>query len=206
VQAVWNYPGRFQRRIYYTLAALNGLPLPKSREVVIFGGAGGGSVTMTDMAERIGLKVPPLPRESIEKMETVMPLAGHSVKNPIDLVPAFFNRDFMMEIISVVKDEPNLGAMIIYIFTPGPVPGNLMNMGAKGMDGFCRNMAGAKEQLGQPLAFVLERDTDIIRSNLMAELEKRFREIGLMVFPTFDLAAKALVNLSRYQEFLSTQK
>jgi len=190
----------------HTLSALNGLPLPKSREVVVFGGAGGGSVTMTDMAERTGLKVPPLPKKIVEKMETMMPIAGNSLKNPIDFVPAFFNRDFMKEIISVVKDELNFGAMIVYIFTPGPVPGNLMNMGAKGVDMFCRNMAEAKEQLGKPMAFALERDTDVIRSNLMTDLEKRFREAGLMVFPTFDLAAKALVNLNRYQEYLLTHK
>jgi len=199
-------PVESKEEFIHTLAALNRLPLPQSREVVIFGGAGGGSVTMTDMAERIGLKVPPLPKEAIERMEAIMPLAGHSVKNPIDLVPAFFNRDFMMEIISIVKGEPNLGAMIVYIFTPGPVPGNLMNMGAKGVDMFCRNMAEAKEKIDKPMVFVLERDSDVIRSNLMAELEKRFRETGLTVFPTFNLAAKALVNLSRYQEFLLTQK
>lgn len=75
----------------------------------------------------------------------------------------------------------------------------------KGVDIFCRNMTGAKEQSGKPMAFVIERDTDLIRSNLMAELEKRFREDGLMVFPTFDLAAKALVNLNLYHEHLLNQ-
>lgn len=134
-----------------------------------------------------------------------MPLAGHSVKNPIDMVPAFFVRDFMMQIISVVKTEPNLGAMIVYIFTPGPVPGNLMNMGAKGVDVFCRNMADAKESLGKPMVFVLERDTDMARSHLMTDLEKRFKEAGLTVFPTFDLAAKVLVNLNLYHEYLSQE-
>ena len=199
-------PVESKEEFIHTLSALNGLPLPKSREVIVFGGAGGGSVTMTDMAERTGLKVPLFPKKTIEKMETMMPIAGHSLKNPIDFVPAFFNRDFMMKIISVVKAEPNLGAMIVYIFTPGPVPGNLMNMGAKGVDMFCRNMAEAKEKLGKPMVFVLEKDTDVMRSSLMSDLEKRFREAGLMVFPTFDLAAKALVNLNWYQEFFLTQK
>ncbi|MBW1709811.1 MAG: hypothetical protein JRJ73_07990, partial [Deltaproteobacteria bacterium] len=69
-----------------TLAALQKLPLPQGTNVAILGGAGGGSVTMTDAAEREGLKVPHLSEKTIRALEEFVPLQGSSVKNPLDMM------------------------------------------------------------------------------------------------------------------------
>ena len=77
-----------------TLAALMHLPLPRGTNVAVLGGAGGGSVTMTDMAEVAGLRVPHLTDKTVKAIEEFVPIQGSSAKNPLDIMGAFFGQGY----------------------------------------------------------------------------------------------------------------
>lgn len=62
------------------------LSRPTGRGVAIIGVGGGSSVLSADMAERVGLKVPALPRRIQTQLRDYTPLAGTSVRNPLDTV------------------------------------------------------------------------------------------------------------------------
>jgi acyl-CoA synthetase (NDP forming) len=97
-----------------TITALQRLPLPNGTNVAILGGAGGGSVTMTDAAEKEGLKVPHLSEETIRSLEEFVPLQGNSVKNPLDIMGALFRggAENFSKLISLLRDDPNIDALI----------------------------------------------------------------------------------------------
>ena len=69
----------------------------------------------------------------------------------------------------------------------------------KGRDFFEKAGAITRQK---PMVVVLERDRDPIRDHLTAALEERYREAGITVFPSFDLAARVLFNLYGYQAYL----
>ncbi|MBU4317935.1 MAG: acetate--CoA ligase family protein [Proteobacteria bacterium] len=189
-----------------TLSALKHLPLPKGNRVALFGGAGGGSVTMTDLMETHGLRVPQLSEKAIEDMESTMPIEGHSVKNPIDMVPALFDRDMFMKILSILDAEEEIDAVFYYIFSPGPVTGRLANSGHRGLDMLSRIIIEGVKSIRKPFYFVVERDENRQRDGVMGELRTRIQEAGIPAFPSLDLAARAAMNMCRYQEFLSAEK
>jgi acyl-CoA synthetase (NDP forming) len=62
------------------------LPKPAGRGVAIVGVGGGSSVLSADLAEHVGLKVPALSRLIQARLREFTPLAGTSVRNPLDTV------------------------------------------------------------------------------------------------------------------------
>ena len=89
-----------------------GCPYPKGKNVVILGGAGGGSVTMTDQAEAEGLKVPRLSEETIRQLEAIVPPQGTSVINPLDVGRRFFAGDNFNKVMELLRDDANIDALI----------------------------------------------------------------------------------------------
>ncbi len=61
-------------------------PKPAGRGIAIMGVGGGSSVLSADIAERVGLSVPPLPQRIQAQLREFTPLAGTSVRNPLDTV------------------------------------------------------------------------------------------------------------------------
>ncbi|MDH5391039.1 MAG: CoA-binding protein, partial [Candidatus Bathyarchaeota archaeon] len=57
---------------------------PKGRRVGIVGIGGGASVAVADFCERAGLIVPRFMENTIEGLEKITPVAGTSIKNPVD--------------------------------------------------------------------------------------------------------------------------
>jgi acyl-CoA synthetase (NDP forming) len=189
-----------------TISALKYMPLPKGNRVALFGGAGGGSVTMTDLMETCGLRVPQLSEKAIEDMESTMPIEGHSVRNPIDMVPALFDRDMFMRIMSILDAEEEIDAVFYYIFSPGPVTGRLTNSGHRGLDRLSRIIIEGVKSIHKPFYFVVERDENRQRDLVMGELKTRILDAGIPAFANLDLAARAAVNMCRYQQYLSAAK
>ena len=196
-------PATSKEELITTISALHRLPLPRGNRAALFGGAGGGSVTMTDVIENHGLQVPQLSDRSIADLEGSMPLEGHSVKNPIDMVPALFNREMFMQIMRLLDQEDHIDAIIFYVFTPGPVTGRLMSSRRHGVEGFASQIIEGVEAISKPFYFVLERDDDMTRDAFLNDLRDRMHEANIPTFQSLDLAAKAVYNMFQYHQFLS---
>ena len=196
-------PVNSKEELITTVSAFRRMPLPKGNRVALFGGAGGGSVTMTDLLEIRGLAVPSLSELAVQDMESTMPIEGHSVKNPIDMVPALFDRGMFMKIMSILEAEEQIDAVFLYIFSPGPVTGRLGNSGHSGLDMFSRIVIEGAKSIRKPFYCVLERDENRERDLLLGQLKGRLQEAGIPTFPSLDLGARAAMNMYRYQQFLS---
>jgi len=187
-----------------TLAALMRLPLPSGRNVAVLGGAGGGSVTMTDMAEEAGLRVPHLTDKTIQAIEEFVPVQGSSAKNPLDIMGAFFGRgpENLMRLMELLRDDPNIDALIfnqsVDIITR--VVGRSM------MDAFVRLTMDSMKRMGKPIYVVLDKGRGGIEGDILRqEMEDRYNMAGFATFDTFRQAAGVLVELDQYRQYLETR-
>jgi acyl-CoA synthetase (NDP forming) len=182
-----------------TFAALRMTPLPKGPNVAILGGAGGGSVTMTDMAEKEGIKVPPLTEKSIQALGEIIPLQGNSVKNPLD---AFFEEDdHFIRLARILRDDPNIDALIYNLeFT-----WMYRELGRSGVIKYLQKVIKGKEELKKPLLVALENQGNIALDVFNQEVAEWFHERHIPTCSSFEIAARVLNNLYEYQVFLAKE-
>jgi acyl-CoA synthetase (NDP forming) len=182
-----------------TFAALRMAPLPKSPRVAILGGAGGGSVTMTDMAEKEGLKVPLLTEKSIQALGEIIPLQGNSVKNPLD---AFFEEDdHFLRLARILRDDTHIDALIYNLeFT-----WMYRELGRSGVIKYLQKVIKGKEELKKPLLVAQEHMGDIALEVFNQEVAEWFHEKHIPTCSSFEIAARVLNNLYEYQIYLNQQ-
>lgn len=181
-----------------TFAALRMLSLPKGRNVAILGGAGGGSVTMTDMAEKEGLKVPLLSEKSIQSLGEFIPPQGNSVKNPLDA--SFEIEDHFMRLARILRDEPNIDALIYNL----QFSWMFEDMGRSGVIKYLQKVIRGKDEMKKPLIVCQVYEGEIELDVFNEEIAEWFHESHIPTCSSFEVAARVLHNLYEYQTFLAT--
>jgi acyl-CoA synthetase (NDP forming) len=183
----------------YSLQALQLMPLPRSRNVAILGGAGGGSVTMTDAAEKEGLQVPRLMSETIQKLEEFIPRQGNSVKNPLDILPTISSGNHMLRVAELLREDKNIDALIFNLR-----PGRVYEMfGRKVLNDHVGMVLESISVFEKPCYMVLEKEEDLNREALRREIEALLNDRGVVAFPDVSLAARILQRLRSYHEYLN---
>jgi acyl-CoA synthetase (NDP forming) len=184
--------------LVFTLSALQHLPLPKGKKAVILGGAGGGSVTMTDQAEAGGLKVPQLSDRTIQVLEQIVPPQGTSVKNPLDVGRRFFTGDHFIKVLELLRDDPMVDALIFM------QPIAMFNRfgGRAGISMLMKLTLSGQKVLEKPMFLVVEKSEGFGGERVVKEAIERYQTAGLATFPDFRLAVKVMSYLADYQTFL----
>jgi acyl-CoA synthetase (NDP forming) len=186
--------------LVFTVATLQyGMALPKSNNMAILGGAGGGSVTMTDAAEREGLRVPHLSEKTIRSLEAFIPLEGNSVKNPLDMMAPLFKPENVIRLMALLRDEPNIDGLIFsqrldwFIEAGGR---SLLDMAVE-------MTSESLKGLGKPVYVVLEKSFSLEGDAARREVFDRLQRKGIAAFPSFEMAARVINNLYLYNKFLT---
>ncbi|MBI4764591.1 MAG: hypothetical protein HY787_08300 [Deltaproteobacteria bacterium] len=188
-----------------TLAALMWLPLPPGRNVAILGGAGGGSVTMTDMAEEAGLRVPHLTEKTIKAIEEFVPIQGSSAKNPLDIMGAFFGQGTsnLVRLMDLLREDPNIDALIFN--QPVDLISRLVGRSMTSI--LPQFILDSMKRLGKPIYVVLDRGRGGIEADILKqELEDRYADAGFATFSTFPQAARVLAEIDQYHRFLEIKQ
>jgi acyl-CoA synthetase (NDP forming) len=187
------------------LTSLMRMPLPCGRNMAVLGGAGGGSVTMTDLAEEAGLGVPHLTEKTIKSIEAFVPIQGSSARNPLDIMGAFFgqgpeNFNLLMDLL---RDDPNIDALIF----SQPVDMITRVLGRSLIALLPLMVKESMKRMGKPIYVVLDRGRGGIEAEIIRqELEDRYTEAGLATFSTFPQAVRIIAELYQYRRFLDTRK
>jgi acyl-CoA synthetase (NDP forming) len=92
--------------------AFSFLRRPAGRGVAIMGVGGGSSVLAADAAEREGLSVPALSEELQAQLRQFTPVAGTSVRNPLDTV-GIGAREQFLEAVRIVASSPDIHLLLI---------------------------------------------------------------------------------------------
>jgi acetyl-CoA synthetase (ADP-forming)/acetyltransferase len=178
-----------------TALAFLKLKLPGGNRAAILGGAGGGSVTMTDMAEKEGLSVPHLSEETIRELQKIVPAQGTSVKNPLDVgfSSIYQEESQFLRMYELLEADPKIDAVI---FSRAIMPGNngvakFIELNIKGMD-----------VLSKPVFTVVPASNSLERETARHEAQAMYEKAGISTFASFPLAARVMNNLYQYGCFL----
>ncbi len=181
-----------------TIVALQDMKPPRGVNVAIVGGAGGGSVTMTDEAERAGLRVPHLSEATIQGLGKFVPVHGQSVKNPLDIFSVLVNPDHFFRMLELLRDDPNIDALIYYQRVEWALRRQrafldmIIDMAIQGM-----------RKLEKPLFMVLADANSLEGEILRREAQQKYAAAGVPTFPTFREAARAAYHLAGYYKYLA---
>jgi acyl-CoA synthetase (NDP forming) len=191
--------------LIFTIKALQKVPIPKGINVAVLGGAGGGSVTMTDFAEKEGLKVPHLADDTIEKMGEFVRLEGNSARNPLDILPAIAptgnGKGNILRVAELLRDDPNIDAMIFatnaaWIYE---------SFGRATLYKYLELSVEAARLLEKPMFISFSREDDLKRDLIQREVKAWYNDAGFPTFPDFSLAARVMSNMKRYGDYLAAK-
>jgi len=183
----------------HTLSALQRTSLPKGPKAAILGGAGGGSVTMTDMAEKHGIEVPQLSDDTVTRLATVVPVQGSSVKNPLDILPFLTSAESFKFVMELLKQDP----LVDCLFFSFPLAFIYIEAGRAGVSAYLKMIAKSKEWLEKPMFVVIESFNSTELMVVSREATENLTALQIPVFPDFEVAARVMMNLKGYHDFLS---
>jgi len=98
--------------------ALGTLPRPKGNRVIIQTHSGGPGATAADACGRAGLTLPPLSRETVEKLKPMIPKTA-STANPVDMTFSRNTAENFFDIPHVLLSEKNSDMLLAYFLSPG---------------------------------------------------------------------------------------
>ena len=130
----------------------------------------------------MGLEVPRLSEETKEKIRKIIPPAGTSCENPIDLsLASIVDKSIFSEVIRTVGCEDNIDMLLI--------------IGIGGKE-FHEIIAEATRNMNKPLAvsFIMPLET-------VVEDSKMYIESGIPLYSDPKRAANALAKMAHYSEF-----
>lgn len=164
----------------------------KGRGVAIIVVGGGASVLAADAGERQGLRVPALSDDVQTQLRAFTPIAGTSIRNPLDTV-ALEDKDGLHKTVKIVGGAPGIDSILIlprldwWLDRTPDVDGMVR--------GTVDKMKEAADDSPVPVALALRMPDN---ARIMGAFERFYEysaEAGLAVFPDFE---RALVSISRY--------
>lgn len=181
-----------------TMAFLNLKP-PKGKRVGILGVGGGSSVAAADTCAREGLEVPALTEKTRNKLREFVPLAGASIRNPLDTGMAFRDVSVLEDEMELVAADPMIDMLIVMPY--------LHMVQQAGLDqterliNFLCDFSGNSPH-GKPMAVVFQSFANDawekeLRNKLLVELPGR----GVAIYSSLSAASRALSRFAEYHRF-----
>jgi acyl-CoA synthetase (NDP forming) len=212
-EAVWDalfkqtaaVPVRSLEELADTVLGFLHLPASTGRRVGVVGGGGGISVAAADACDAVGLEVPPFDGDVQEKLAKILPAAGTSLRNPVDIGVPLVRAEAFERVLESVASADCVDTIIatqamfhVLGGTFGPPPGKRERF----LQGLVETPARVRDRSGKPIVIVLPVGGDELE---MVEAERGRREIrdqylgmGIPSYPTLERAARAVSNVATY--------
>lgn len=173
---------------------------PRGGKVALLMGGGGHSVSSADFCAREGLEVPVLSAETREKLRTFVPIAGTSVKNPLDAEIILRQTELFEQALELVAADPTIDILMVNQYLDILLEVGGMDAIKKMEEILCRFARQSSHQ--KPLVAVIEtwgrnRQLNVER----ASMQQEFLQAGIAVYRTIARAARAVAKWLRYYRF-----
>ncbi len=169
--------------------------LPKGRKVGIVTPGGGSSVNTTDLFNSYNLTIPPLTKESQEKLSNILPYENVNIKNPVDLGALGFVVDVLINCIDVVKDDPNIDIIVIPLW-PHFIYSHVF-----------KRMTIIQKTTQKPFIICMPSIADSLElSQRFASAKKILHKERILYYFNLRDSAKSISLLCDYAEFLNSKK
>ncbi len=202
-KALFNQTGAIQveslREMIDLALAFSHMSCPKGRKTGIVGIGGGASVAAADFCEHAGLKVPRFMGDTLAGLQKITPVAGTSVKNPVDspvgrrvAVPEY------EETLRLVASDSKIDFLIVHLTIDWRIrtPEDRRNL-----QDLTKVLIMIKKSLGKPVVAVLRSSQSLPSWQVFLEEQKSYLEGGIPVYLTLQDAANAVSKLIQYYEF-----
>jgi acyl-CoA synthetase (NDP forming) len=171
--------------------------------MAIVGIGGGHSVLSTDQTAAEGLDVPHLPEETQRALAEFTPIAGTSVRNPIDTNVGFGPEGpgLMRRTLELEAEAASIDA-IIFQAPVGSGPGRPRPGGPDPVE-YARTLAGSVSKAiataAKPVVAVLAPPLNVESMEPALAFQDEAARAGIAVFPSVSRAARALRNVLDWQ-------
>ena len=172
----------------------------RGRRGALISFGGGYSVSLTDGCAREGLIVPVLPDEMKKRLRQILPKEvdpGTSVHNPVDLSVSGWEPDIFSRTLETMDGYERVDFILLcFGLHIGALHGPVRQMVNRGVDALVKT----KKKLSKPVAMVILEDHVPEVTKLRFDIQERFRQADIPVFPSFDRAARAISTFIQYHE------
>jgi acyl-CoA synthetase (NDP forming) len=178
---------------------------PKGKRVAVIGAGGGTSVAAADACSTEGLDVPPLSQSTQNELRKFIPLAGASIRNPLDTGLVFRDVSLLVKEVEIVAADPGIDMLIIM-----PHLDMALRIGHDQVDKMISYLGEftRTNRFGKPAVIVFHSfANDPSESELRARLRVELPNKGVAVYGTLAGASRALARLyehSQIQNSLAT--
>ncbi len=190
-----------------TTLALIHLPRDCGRRVAIVSGGGGATVVGSDACERWGLSLPLLSPVTQEKLHAILPEAGASVKNPVDMASPMPPARDVISVLEILAKSGEIDVIImrrIFLTQRGNALAHGWLPPQEDNPEPLKLPIVVKEQFGLPIIMVLIEETTELDKMEFERDRRQWRDYyiahGIPVYPTLDRAIRALGHFIRYQQ------
>lgn len=177
-----------------TILAFLYSPFPKGRETSIISVSGGLSVVQTDSCIEAGLEIHQFSNDIIKQLGRIIPVAGTSIKNPLDAWPAFVYGT-LPDVIEIVASDENVHSIILEMrmvrFSP-TAPFATFEGFVEAVAEKCNNI---QDQAKKPVMVSISLYTP---REIAQKCHGIFQNANLPVYSSIERAAKAIFNLYNY--------
>jgi acyl-CoA synthetase (NDP forming) len=177
---------------------LKGLPGPG---VGIVGVGGGHSVLSADAVASAGLEVPPLPEETQRALAEFTPMAGTSVRNPVDTNVAFGpeGERLQAETLRLVAEAPTIDVLLLQAAVGWGPPRGAGFDPADQARRLAASTAKTMARFGKPVAFILRPALSKDATEAVFAFQEEAAARGLATFNSVPRAAQALRRVLEWQ-------
>jgi len=178
------------------LLALVHLPPCTGRGVALMGGAGGTSVTGTDVVARNGLDVPDISDHIQRELRSFIRVAGTSVRNPMDVGMQLRGPEDYLRVLELVAADPviDIVMMIMQPMWSRWAGRKFANKMLSSLLDFARSSKDAK-----PFCIAIRSPSDSLEAEKdRLGMTRDFLAAGIPVFKTVERACRALYGFTGY--------
>ncbi len=184
-----------------TALAFYQIRYPGGRRVAVIAGivdgGGGDCVSATDSCTSIGIEVPPFSPETRVSLTAILPGVGTIFRNPLDLGFPGANFPLLTKVVELVAGDPNIDLIIIQKHVDMLLKlssyDNVKKMNSLFIDW--------KNSIKKPIIIV---SSPGMREAERLSLDSELSEAGVPVFLSVERAARALLNLNLYYEYIES--
>lgn len=186
------------------LAAFRFLGAPAGPGVAVVGGGGGFSVFAADEIDDAGLSCPELPEATQAALREFTPVAGTSVRNPVDTI-LIFEPGALERTLRTIGEAENIDTVLFHTsFSWGNARRSMTMLGdvdpQQYMQALVKQMETARTASGTPIVLVLRPPLEVEGMERTSAFQELCWKAGFPTYGSIPRAAGAIAAALRWRE------
>lgn len=189
-----------------TILAISCSPLPSGKGVSIITHSGGFSVLETDICVKAGLEVPQFREKTLRELKEIVPVAGTSIRNPLDAWPLYYKPSAFRDTIKAIALDENIHSLVLHIdelkYWKQVLAGELERFVKEILAFMIDACEYTRDEIKKPVMICVSLEAyseDEVDRKYHLMVKKEFESRGFPVYPTLEGAIKTLFNIYRYR-------